>query len=511
MIKIKKLIAFVMCIAIVLVNVRLDVFADSDNEQQDDGYSVGQFGGYLASNKWSVKNIKFESKYNTRVGHGFAAERANNLIDIFHGKNATIVGDDNLKNGADRLLINRDGTKIWIQDKYYQNATDSVNACFGEDGMFRYLDADGNPMQIEVPADQYDDAVIKMANKIQQGKIEGVSDPEQAKSIVKKGNVTYKQAKSIAKAGNISSLKYDAQNGIITASSAVGISFAIDYAVCMINGNDALESLEIASMNSLKTGGVVFCTYVISSQLSKTGLSAALMPTSEAIAKSLGDDVAKSILKTSGINTAGMTSSARTAAVAKIINNQAIFGTVTVVVLSADDVVEAFQGRISREQLLSNLAVAISSTAGGIGGMYLGGAAGTAICPGVGTVVGSIAGGIILSVGSGAAADYIAGLLYEGDAEKMYDIIVDEFQNVGEDYLVTEGEVENIVEALSKELSEETLKDMFESDDREKFARKLIEPLFDKEISKREIVEIPSEEEIRAELKENLKGVALVH
>ena len=442
----------------------------------------------------------------------FAAERANNLIDIYHGKDAVIVGDNNAKNGADRLVLNKDGTKVWIQDKYYKSATDSVNACFDDEtGLFRYFDADGNPMQIEVPADQYDDAVAKMAEKISQGKINGVTDSEQAKSIVKKGNVTYKQAKNIAKAGNIDSLKYDAQNGIITASAAVGIGFVLDYAVCMINGDDALEALETASMNSLKTGGVVFCTYVISSQLSKTGLSTALMPASEAIAKALGDDVAKSILNTSGVSTAGLSSAARTTAVAKIINSQAIFATVTVVVLSTGDVIDAFQGRISREQLLSNLAVTICSTAGGVGGAYLGGAAGTAIAPGAGTVIGGIAGGILFSVGSGAAAEYVVGLLYEGDAEKMYDILVEEFQKVGQDYLVTETEAENIASALAEELSDDTLKDMFESDDREKFARELITPLFDNEIAKREPLEMPTEEEIRAELKLNLQGVALVH
>ena len=79
----------------------------------------------------------------------FAAERANNLIDIYHGKDAVIVGDNNAKNGADRLVLNKDGTKVWIQDKYYKSATDSVNACFDDEtGLFRYFDADGNPMQI---------------------------------------------------------------------------------------------------------------------------------------------------------------------------------------------------------------------------------------------------------------------------------------------------------------------------------------------------------------------------
>ena len=510
--KIRGVIAIALTIITVAGCLPINVFAaQKENQAQEQKSIIGETGGYLVANKSALQKMRTEAKFTSQTGHGFAAERGNNLIDIYHGKKATVVGDDNVKNGADRRIVNRDGSKVWIQDKYYKTATDSINACFDDTGMFRYFDADGKPMQIEVPKDQYDDAVSKLADKIREGKIKGVTNPDEAQNIVKKGNLTYKQAVNITKAGNIDSLKYDAQNGIITASAAVGISFLLDYAVCLINGHDYLESLEIASLHGLKTGSVIFCTYVISSQLAKSGLSNALVPASEAVAKSLGKDVAKSILQTSGVQTAGMSTATQTARVANILKNQAIFATVTVVVLSTGDVIEVFQGRISKEQLLSNLAVTIVSVAGGTAGYYVGGAIGTAISPGVGTTIGSIVGGALIGTGSAYLTDWVAGLLYEGDAEKMYDIVVNEFQTLGEEYLVNEAEAQNVATALSKKLSGDTLKDMFESDSREKFARKLIEPLFEKEIAKRKAVETPSEEEIRTELKQNLQGVALVH
>ena len=66
-----------------------------------------------------------------------------------------------------------------------------------------------------------------------------------------------------------------------------------------MNGLDAEDALKNAGLNGLKTGGVVFATYVISSQLAKTGLanslSNALIPTAEAITKTFGDDVCKAI------------------------------------------------------------------------------------------------------------------------------------------------------------------------------------------------------------------------
>ena len=54
-------------------------------------------------------------KFSTPRGHGFAAERANHLYDKLTGKDATLVGDDNAKWGADRLV---DGVNI--QSKYCQ-------------------------------------------------------------------------------------------------------------------------------------------------------------------------------------------------------------------------------------------------------------------------------------------------------------------------------------------------------------------------------------------------------
>ena len=41
-------------------------------------------------------------------------------------------------------------------------------------------------MQIEVPSDKYDAAVSAMEEKIRRGQVNGVTDPAEAKKIVKK-------------------------------------------------------------------------------------------------------------------------------------------------------------------------------------------------------------------------------------------------------------------------------------------------------------------------------------
>lgn len=130
----------------------------------------------------------------------------------------------------------------------------------------------------------------------------------------------------------------------------------------------AEDALKNASLNELKTGGIVFATYVISSQLSRTGVANALVPTAEAIAKALGDDVCEAIVLKAGVQTAGMSS---TKAAAKIIAKELMVDGVMLVVLTGADVVELFRGRISEEELLKNLTVTIISIGVGTAGFLL--------------------------------------------------------------------------------------------------------------------------------------------
>ncbi|CDA33580.1 putative uncharacterized protein [Firmicutes bacterium CAG:536] len=97
-------------------------------------------------------------------------------------------------------------------------------------------------MLLEVPSDQYDDAVKLFAKKIEDGKVPGITDPSKASEVIKKGSVTYEQARNITKAGNIDSLKYDAKNGVIVSTSAMGITFTMDFVLSTLNGNSIEDS-----------------------------------------------------------------------------------------------------------------------------------------------------------------------------------------------------------------------------------------------------------------------------
>lgn len=59
--------------------------------------------GITYGNVSNASTISGEVKFGAERGHGFAAERVNHLHDKLMGKDALLVGDDNIKNGAENL------------------------------------------------------------------------------------------------------------------------------------------------------------------------------------------------------------------------------------------------------------------------------------------------------------------------------------------------------------------------------------------------------------------------
>ena len=101
------------------------------------GDNIGAEASGLGVGAFQTVNNQYEGeKLHARQGHGFAAERANTLFDNLTGHDAKIVGDDNAKNGADRIV---DG--VYIQSKYCATGSRCINDCFEEDGKgtFRYM------------------------------------------------------------------------------------------------------------------------------------------------------------------------------------------------------------------------------------------------------------------------------------------------------------------------------------------------------------------------------------
>lgn len=495
---------------ILLMNLNLlsaAVYADTPEIDRNDNPEYIDVVGVPISNNVTVNNIMAQYKWHIpKTGHGFAAERGNNLIDKIKGKNTIVAGDNCAENGPDRIIkgkiLGRGSSEtIYIQDKYYKTATESVNAAFDTiTDNYRYYDPDGNPMRLEVPKDQYDEAVEAFRKKIQEGKVPGVTDPDEAEKIVQKGNLTYKQAKNLAKAGTIESLTYDAVHGVISGSVAFGISTLLNFGVSCVNGQSPKEAIKDASLEGLKTGGLAFTSSVIASQLSKTALIDVGKNASEELMKKAGQKFAESLVKSTGqeLQKDVITQAAR------MLRGDIIVATVTFVVFSVPDCVNVFRGRISKEQFVKNVTVMAVSIAAGVVGGIAGGAIGGGL---PGSVVGSLAGGFI----GGFVADQIADLISDDDADEMYEIVVNVFAQNCEDYLISQEEADNISIRLSEMMDDDFFKDMYQSEDREAFISEILKPLFDEEVLKREVVKAPTEEELREELLSEMEGMIFIH
>ena len=458
------------------------------------GISVGNYG--------TVNKLFEEEKFGASKGHGFAAERANDLYDKLTGSNAKIVGDSNVKNGADRIV-----NGIQIQTKYCNTGSKCIAECF-ENGKMRYTIENGTkPMQIEVPSDKYIDAIKAMENRIKKGQVPGVTDPSEAKNIVRKGHFSYNQAKNIAKAGTVESITYDSVNGIIISSSAFGISAALTFATSVWNGEDFETSIKLATYSGLKIGGTAFITSVLASQLSKAGLNSALVASSEAIVKIMGPKVSAMVVNAfrQGSKIYG---SAAMKSAAKLLRGNVITAGVTVAVLSSFDIVNIFRGRISGKQLFKNITNTTTTVASGTAGWITGSAVGSMLLPGVGTVIGGLIGSIGGGAVGGKVSNTVLDIFIEDDADEMVKIIERKFSDLAIEYLLNKKEVEKVTDNLKDKLSGNTLKEMHADSNREEFSKKLLIPIIENEVNKRRKISMPSEEQMQDSLRSVLEEIS---
>jgi hypothetical protein len=445
-----------------------------------------------------------------RQGHGFAGEKVNHLYDTFSGKDAEIIGGDNLKNGADRLV---DGVNI--QTKYCATGSRCINECFDKTTkQMRYINPDGTPMQIEVPSDKYDDAIRAMEHKIRNGQVLGVTDPQKANEIVRKGNFTYQQAVNVAKFGTIESLTYDAINGVKLAGISMGISSAISFSIAVWNGKKWEEALKDSVYSGLKVGGVAWAGSIVASQLGRTGMEQALRGATDYLVKNMGSKAYHLLANALRSSDKFIYGAAAMNHASKLLRGNVVTGVATILVLSTADLYRLFNGRVSGTQVFKSVTKTGASVAGGIsgwvGGAAAGGIAGSAI-PVVGNVAGAIIGGIVGSFAGGTASHKVTEIVLdhfiEDDAKEMMKIVEEEFSSLAFDYLLNEEEAKSIIDKFKEKNIPDILRYMYASSGRSTFAQKLFESDIIEIVKSRKKIVLPTSEELIQELGEVLEEI----
>jgi len=376
---------------------------------------------------------------NAQRGHGFAAEKANHLKDILAGKDAKIVGGNNAKNGADRLV-----NGVHIQTKYCNSGSKCIQECF-QDGQFRYWTPNGSPMQIEVPSDSYDAAVQAMKERINKGQVKGISDPKQAQNIVRKGGFTYTQARNIAKFGTVESISYDAVNGIKIAGTAMGLSAAISFAHSIWSGESPEVAIKEACFSGIKVGGITWISSILMAQIGRTGVEKSLRPLTDYAVKNMGTQTAAWIANGLRGGSSSIYGVAATSNVSKLLRGNVVTGVVTTVVVSSLDIPRLVKGEISGVQMLKNVTTNAAGVAGGSAGYSIGAVVGTTIFPGPGTLIGGLVGGLLAGSAASTVSQTALDQLIKDDAKEILIIIEAELGILAFDYLLSEPELRSVV------------------------------------------------------------------
>lgn len=459
-------------------------------------------------------SAQFQKYHNERAGHGFAAEDANALNDFLHGRSVEKTGLSNELDGPDRIV---DG--ISIQTKYYATAEKSVASAF-RDGKYRY-----QGQKLEVPADQYEEALACMREQIRKGNVadrqgKRISDPDEAANIVHKGSVTYEQAKNIAKAGNIDSITFDFKNQCVSSSCVFGISFVTDYARSKWSGKTNADAMRGALGNAMQSSLASAVSGIISSQILRTKAAAGgtvVMRRGVKLAArtSLGKSAIEAVAKASLGK--GIYGAAAVNHVSKLLRSNVATAVITASVSMAPDFYRAAIAKnISWGQFSKNLAVNAAGVAGGAGGWFAGAAAGAAagsIIPGVGNAVGAAVGGFIGAFSGGAlaskAAKSVADKIREDDAVMMVRLTQAQAEQHAYDYMLTEAELNQFSEFIKSSVTPDWLRKMYASGSsdasRKRYAAEAFSSYCDGLLAKRPKIFIPKNDDIFNQIEEELE------
>ena len=141
-----------------------------------------------------------------------------------------------------------------LKSKYNNSGDRCVDACLSY-GELRYLDNEGQPINIEVPEDKYEEAIIDFTERKKEGLVSSSIDPIK---VLKKGSFTYNQVKNIANLNKIKGLRVFEIDGSIELEHTLGVSGSIEYALAIWNGDSKEVALEKAIIRAIKIHGVNF-------------------------------------------------------------------------------------------------------------------------------------------------------------------------------------------------------------------------------------------------------------
>ena len=122
--------------------------------------------------------------------------------------------------------------------------------------------------------------------------------------------------------------------------------------------------------------------------------------------------------------------------------------------------------------------------------------------------MGGLAGSILGGAAAGKVTNTVVGVFVEDDADEMVKIIENVFTEMASEYLLSQKEAEKSVDCLRDKLDGKTLKNMYASSDKKKFARNLLTPIIEREISCRTMIPALTQTQMISSIREVLEEIA---
>jgi len=462
---------------------------------------------------WGLDAAAFNAAYGadtSDTGHGIYAEKATAIIEKASGDKVSHTGGDNAKNGPDKIV-----NGFRVQCKYCKTAGSSVSACFETDPqtgkkVYRYMGPNDKPMLLEVPKDQYDKAVEAMRKRILNGEVPGVTDPNEASKIIRRGKLTYAQVRNLAKAGTIESLTYDAVTGIISCTAICGVSAIVAFSITFWQTKDKKKAASAALETGLQVFGPSFVGMILASQIARTSLPHALIPTTTAFAKWLDPKTVQSIINAfrALLGKKPIYGAAAQNAFAKALRSTVLAQAVMFCVTAIPDTVRVIDRKISGAQYTKNLLASVGSLAGAFGSSLGAGKVAAKFLKGkpvaakiVGTgaaVIGGFIGGSVIKL--------LLNLFKEDDIiiyTRMFNSVV---TTMCMDYVLSEEELNTLISMLDKNSKEmqKVIKNLNKSEHQYYDIEKYLTPFFEEIVKKRPTISGVNQEEMLASMNEIL-------
>lgn len=379
----------------------------------------------------------------------------------------------------------------FLQNIYCSSVEETVEASL-LDNQLLYMNQLG-PIKLEVAFDQYNDVVSKLTDRLQ--------NEELARETVKQGAFTYKQVRYIAQAGLVDGLILEESGRVQLLNESLGMSAAVAFAQSTWNGATREEAVENAVFTGLNIVGEAVVDEVLSNDMQDIELDDAFELGSGvrgAIRKNGAKVVAK---KAAGKFThKAMIGSLAAKKTILLLNANVVTGALVTGMLSTLDISRAIKGEMSKTQLFKNITKTAANVAGSIGGMAIGAAIGALIPWGstsTGALIGGIVGLIIGSIVTSKIASRILNRFIEDDAKEMLDLFEVQLEQHVYNHLLNEKELQTLLDIFkSKYKIPKLLRQMFKSNDREQFAREIIQKELVSIYSNRKTLKLPTINEI---------------